>query len=377
LVNYISYYALFNLKILLRITFIIAVLSFIVSCEQSPYENEVKFQAEYTLGENGLDYEFILENEPGIEKVYVVDTLLFTIQSYVYDWGFKVFNKKDLKFLGEFGDRDGPDMVLTPHYNGQFWVKEDGIKVGISDNNRPIWWLLNLSKSIESGKSVFEKKVSLPNGDGLFLKNYQLSNNIYVGNTIHTRNKDVARLKFIDLKNDSIWISPLLPNNDFVRNLSIIDRNSFYGSDLIVSPNGDHIVSAMYRHNRIDFYTGMGEYKKSIIEKNKINNSKVEQYKMAVENGVIYYGNSFVTSKFFLITYYSGMSSTQQLSNNYIFEIRAFNYDGVALFKIKTPYKLKSLSLDLEFGQLYGYVYDEQSVIKINIIDQLNKFNLL
>jgi len=352
-------------------------IAFIVSCKENQIENALEFEGEYTLGENGLDYEFILTNEPGIATVYVVDSLLFTIQSYEYPFAIKVFNKHTLKFLGEFGDRDGPDMLRTISYNGQFFINEDGIKIGISDYNRPIWWLVNISKSVENGKTVIEKKFELPKGDGLFFNSYLHPSNKFIGNTIHTSNRDVARLKFLNIQNDSSWIIPLTPVSELAENLNRGQKNRYYGSNLVMSPNGEHFASGLFLHNQIDFYNKKGELINTLKEDGELKLSEEKTFEEVLEEKRNYYGYSFAADDFFLITHWKGFSNKEQELTAAQNEIRAFNYKGKPLFKIHSPYRFESISLDLKNGILYGYVYDEQSVLKLNIYNQLLKFNLL
>jgi hypothetical protein len=222
-----------------------------------------------------------------------------------------------------------------------------------------------------------DKKIELPNGDGLFFRSYLLAPNLFVGNTTFTINKDVARLKFIDLENDSIWIPPLIPSSKFVNDLNNEQLRFFYQSDLNVSPNGENIISPMYRHNRIDIYTRQGELKKSIIGESEIIVDNLQQFQILSEGNNMYYHNSVTFDDFFIVTYYNGLVSDKRQSKSHLKELRAFDYNGKPLFTIYTPYVLTSISLDFKEGILYGYVYDEQSVIKINLKEQLTKFNLL
>lgn len=364
-------------KHILKIILAIILITLAVSCKENPIEKPLSFQAEYTIGEDGLEPEFILENEPGISKIYVVDTLLFSIQDITYDWAFKAFSLNDLKLLAEFGDRAGPNMIRVAQYNGQIFKDQNGIKIGIGDNNRPIWWLINLTQSIINGETVTEKKFELPKGDGLFSNGYLHPSNNFVGNSAHTLNKDVARLKFLNIQNDSSWVIPLTPDSELARNLNRGQKNRYYGSNLVMSPNGEHFASGLFLHNQIDFYNKKGELINTLKEDGELKLSEEKTFEEVLEGKRNYYGYSFAADDFFLITHWKGFSNKEQELTAAQNEIRAFNYEGKPIFKIHSPYRFESISLDLKNGILYGYVYDEQSVLKLNIYNQLLKFNLL
>jgi len=341
------------------------------SCSMQNSENSCDFSSEYNIDNKDIKYEFILEDEPGIDKVYIIDSLILTFQSIEYDWAFKVFNKSSLKFLGEFGDRSGPDRILTPQYSGQFFLEKDGIKIGFGDNNRPVWWLLNLTKSIESGTAIIERKIELPNGEGLFFNSYFHPSDKFVGNTTHTLNKDVARLKFLNIENDSSWVIPLTPDSNLARNLNRGEKNRYYGSNLVMSPNGQYFASGLILHNQIDFYNQEGNLINTFKEDGELKLSKDKSFEETLEERRVYYGCSFAADNFFLISHWKGFSYNEQNINDAQMEIRAFSYEGKPLFKIHSPYIFESLSLDLEVGNLYGYVDSEESVIKLNINNQL------
>ncbi len=315
--------------------------------------NNISFEKTISLDKG----ELIFKDEYSSRNIVLTDTLLI-LQTKNKDSLFKVFGSKNLNFLGAFGIKgDGPNDFSYPYTSKQFVVDKDGIKIWMNDLWKYKLSLVNINKSLDSGKTIAEKEFKLNPKYDFTHDLIHYNDTLFYGN--HGPDQiGRSRVSKYNIGSDVEVKANLLP---VLENTDLINRSNMYAlyfDYLAIKPDKTKLVSAMSSFNRIDFYDLNLNHLNAIIETegNEVKDVKNILHKDGNQliNMRNFYYSLYPTNKYVYALYRKGQPVSDNGKKDINVDVRVFDWDGNPKYLLKMPNDLISISVDEKNNWIYG-----------------------
>lgn len=354
-----------------KIILFLLLTNFLYSCKEENINHPLKFNKNYKVkGER------IFSDNLEVFNVYVINNFLLTKNTNLGKNVFSLYDSKTLKYIGGFGKLgEGPEEFhnLT-EYSNQFINENNEIKIWIYERVKGKLSKINLTKSIENSKTVFEKVVDI-------------NPSVFYERTVYyfDEQKIIGQVSNLDLKMSQIRFYNPVKNKVFKeipfanlvknenKNIGFIQNqyNAIYLNSLGIKPDKSKIVSGMYEQNRLDIFDANGELVNSIIEGEHKPIQNFEEY-LKSGKATIYYSYLNLTDKY-IFALYNNQLKSEYWANPIPIEIRIFDWNGQPIANIEIPDYLTFFTININLGILYGVSLPDEKIIKYNIKSILNE----
>ena len=334
---------------------------FLFSCKKKIYNNEARETV--VVSPIGLIGEQILKSDTAGIAITNYDSLILLRETKIPNV-VHVYHNETFEFLGSIGTRgNGPNEWLAPRIMDQFFKKDSSIMLWMYEARRSQLRLINISQSLVTDNIVVEESHSIHPSHGLTQYVLYVSDNKIIGDMgfeTYERN----RLKLYDINSkevvNKVDLFPFVKN---LRRLNSSQSYQLYFDYIRKQPNGDRVVSAMAKFDRIDIFDENLELLKSItpleqrdeeLDVNKFDEEGMPNY---------FYNDLYVTNKYiFALWYNQPHQEFGQISIKP--QIRVFDWDGNSIVSFLVPDYLASFSVDIERGWFYGLDVENEKILR-------------
>ena len=284
----------------------------------------------------------------GTLGLHIIDTFIISTQSNLPEY-LGVYQKEDgkkIKDLLPIGR--GPNEFLDFTFKGQYCKNKEEIKLYFSDCNKGYFYELNLTQTLQQDTLNISKISRIP------YRSFPTfaTDSFYISKTYIPENQ-----KLIYLMHDStgqvIYQYPLYDKVDFIR------YNQINSADRI-KPDLSKIAMGMLMFNQINILD-LKENNNFTITAATGNTYLSKKY-LDEHEPIIYYCDLECTDKYIYALYVNQkMSEWQRIAHPT--EIHVFDWNGNAVYKLKTQETLLNIDIDETGQKIYGLATEEQVFI--------------
>lgn len=256
---------IFNMKIIYTILAIVLLSSSQIGCESNNKSFQEGNFIDFSLKDSILlEGEIVFEEEYGLRGVFALDTFIILRKANDNDGLFRVYNSKDLNFLGSFATKGkGPGEFLGPYFMGQYEKDTSGLKIWVNDVIQEKFSLINVSKSIASLNTIVEKSFDIKS-ESIFY----INENQFVGTY---PSLDGRSFVYFPITDSIAYKTELFPKSSIteVANNDPQLLYELYFDRCSIHPSQDLFVSAMEQFRRIDIFDSNANLNSSIVGSNQ------------------------------------------------------------------------------------------------------------
>jgi len=332
----------------------------------------------------------ILKEEYNALMLNAVDTFLLASHRNTDKYFFTLYGSKSQQKIMQLMPYGKGPGEFSSGYAYQYAQNEDGIwYVWILDYRRSLLYKVNISKSVEEGKTVVEKIIKTGSRDSFFADIdfnmvFFVDSNKLVGTTSNLSKKMKRFVVYNPIEDTVVKAVDPFPkvNYDFTKKDEGYGRlmyiyNPLFLADFDMKPDKSLFASAMDKFNRLDIFDINGNVVNSYVDDDNITENLINEYLASnldnFRNVPIkyYYANMDVTDRFIFALYQNRLDSAYKTSIPV--KVRVFNWKAEPVCTIDIPDYLQYISIDEDNGILYGTSYYDEKFLKYDIKNIMDK----
>ncbi|MGL6177805.1 MAG: hypothetical protein ACRC13_01015 [Tannerellaceae bacterium] len=357
------------------IQFLFCSLFFLVSCGGNNTENHFLGEiTEFDLNDPSIVEETLNAKPIHLDGIY--DGWIATHDSLVFFWShrynthfFNVFNLNSGQFLGSFVPKgSGPDDVRAAPPISHLYEEHGELKTVINAHNEQQFLIWNITKSIELGKTIFDKRNSYQRGREGYIDITYLDEEcllIYQPSSEPTDPDDQTSLpRFQKLKLNSgellrdypIFKNPIIPEEKQTEPFT-------FGGLTAIKEDKTKALQAMLglgQINIIDLNTGEV---KGVREKNS---PTFSSFYKDIKDRRSYYIRVQANNSYIIAVWLD--CPPADVSKEFTFDqLHVFNWEGELIKKIRLDTPVQEIWLDKITNRFYGYNPYREKLYEYNL----------
>lgn len=281
----------------------------------------------------------------GILGLHVIDTFIISTQNNLpkYLGVYRKENGEKLKELLPIGR--GPNEFLDFTFKGQYYKDKQGINLYFSDCNKGYFYALNLTETLQQDTLCVNQISKIP------YRSYPtfLLDSGYISKAYIPENKKMIYLLH-DSTGQAIQQFLLYNNVDFIRYNQI-------GTADQIKPDLSKIAMGMLMFNQINILDLKGNNNFTITT--ATGNTYLSKKYLDEHDPIVYYCDLECTDKYIYALFVNQkLSEWQRIAHPT--EIHVFDWNGNAIYKLKTKETLLNIDIDETEQKIYGLATEEQ-----------------
>ncbi|ASB47977.1 BF3164 family lipoprotein [Alkalitalea saponilacus] len=319
---------------------------------------------------------------PGINHIHCMNNLLIGINYSGSNDFLHLYDKEDFSHITSLIARGkAPDEFLTLNYDYQWGKDSTGTYMWIKDINSNKLCKINLSKSIEKNRPVFDKCINNLQMDLWYMKFVVNDSLLVLTPHIQKHVNNLTLQHYNLLENRTIFERQLYKDNFSPK----ID-NQVYGLRTMIKPDGTKLLAFNSNFSRFHILNLNLTNNKTITTYEEIAEKEIKRELQRIELYDLkrYYINFLVTNQKIYALYANKYpQETRSLDTTTGVEVHLFNWAGDPLKKFIIKENLWQITIDEENKTLYGITANEQlyrydlSDIKNGRLEQCRKAQIV